>query len=83
MERDDVRRDRVETVKDDARDTFDEAKERVKAGGERVKRAAEGDQMPLGERVASHVKEAAHNLKADTDKTKREVRDDATREEGV
>jgi hypothetical protein len=55
----------------------------VKAGGERVKRAVEGDQMPLGERVASHAKEAAHDMKADFDKTKREVRDDATREEGV
>ncbi|HTJ27780.1 MAG TPA: hypothetical protein VMA36_16610 [Candidatus Limnocylindria bacterium] len=83
MERDQARRDRVDTVKNDTRDAFDEAKERVKAGGERVKRAVEGDQMPLGERVASHAKEAAHDMKADFDKTKREVRDDATREEGV
>jgi hypothetical protein len=83
MERDDTRRDRVETIKNDARDALDEAKERVKAGAEKAKRAVEGDRMPLGERVASHVKEAAHDAKADLDKTKREVRDDATREEGV
>lgn len=83
MERDQVRRDNVDTIKNDTRDAFDEAKERVKAGGERAKRAVEGDQMPLGERVASHVKEAGHNVRADFDKSKREVRDDATREEGV
>jgi hypothetical protein len=80
---DQERRDRVETIKGDARDTLDEVKERAKAGAERAKRAVEGEQMPLGERVASRAKEAAHNLKADVDKTKREVRDDATREEGV
>jgi hypothetical protein len=83
MERDQERRDRVETVKNDTRDALDEAKERVKAGGEKVKRAVEGDRMPLGERVASHVKEAVHDTRADIDKTKREVRDDATREEGL
>jgi hypothetical protein len=49
----------------------------VQAGAEKVKRAVEGDGMPLGDRVASHVKEAGHDLKADYDKTKRDVRDDA------
>jgi hypothetical protein len=78
MEREQQERDRIETIKGDVRDTVDEAKERAKADAERAKRAVEGEQMPLGERVASNVKEAAHNLKAEFDKTKR-----ATREEGA
>jgi len=71
----DNRNDPIETIKDDARDAVDEAKERVKAGGEKVNRAAQGDTMPLGERVASHVKEIGHNVRADVDKSKRDVRD--------
>jgi hypothetical protein len=67
----------VDTLKGDTHDALDEAKHRVQAGAEKVKRAVEGDNMPLGDRVASHVKEAGHELKADYDKTKRDVRDDA------
>jgi hypothetical protein len=73
--RDNDARDVVETIKGDTHDTLDEAKERVKAGSEKVNRAVQGDAMPLGDRVASHVKEAGHDIKADYDKTKREVRD--------
>ena len=69
-------RDAVETIKGDTRDLLDEAKERVKAGAENVKRAVEGDSMPLGDRVVSHLKEAGHGLKADVDKAKREARDE-------
>lgn len=36
-------RDKVQTVKGDTHDLLDEAKERMKAGGERAKRAVEGD----------------------------------------
>jgi hypothetical protein len=68
-------RDRVETVKGDTKDMVDEAKHRVAAGTEKAKRAVEGDAMPLGERVESHVKEAGHNIAADVDKAKRNVRD--------
>ncbi len=75
MERNDQTRDRVDSIKSDTHDALDEAKERVKAGGEKVKRAVEGDSMPLGDRVASHVKEMGHDVKADYDKTKRETRD--------
>jgi hypothetical protein len=67
--------DSLETVKQDTADLADEAMERAKAGGERVNRAVQGDAMPLGDRVASNVKEAGHNLKADFDKSKRDVRD--------
>jgi DNA-binding ferritin-like protein len=69
------RHDKLDTIKGDTHDALDEVKERVKAGGERVKRAVEGDDMPLGDRLASHVKEAGHDLKADYDKSKRDVRD--------
>lgn len=71
----DRRDDRIETVKDDTRDAMDEAKERVKAGGEKLNRAVQGDAMPLGDRVASHVKEFGHDVRADADKAKRETRD--------
>jgi hypothetical protein len=67
----------VDTIKGDTHDALDEAKHRVQAGAEKAKRAVEGDDMPLGDRVVSHVKEAGHDLKADYDKSKRDVRDDA------
>jgi hypothetical protein len=72
---DDNTRHIVETIKGDTHDALDEAKERVKAGAEKVNRAVQGDAMPLGDRVASHVKEAGHELKAEYDETKRDVRD--------
>ena len=65
----------VDTVKGDTAGLLDEAKHRVQAGGEKVKRAVEGDSMPLGDRVASHVKEAGHNVAGDVDRAKRDVRD--------
>jgi hypothetical protein len=79
MDRRDQRdaRDTVDTIKGDTHDALDEAKHRVQAGGEKVKRAVEGDSMPLGDRITSHVKEAGHDLKADYDSAKRDVRDDA------
>ena len=77
MERNDASKT-ADTIKGDTRDTLDEAKHRVLAGGEKVKRAVEGDEMPLGDRIASHVKEAGHDLKADVDKSKRDVRDSTT-----
>ncbi len=69
--------DTMKTLKGDTHDAIDEAKERVKAGGEKVNRAAQGDEMPLGDRLASHAKEAGHNVRADVDKTKRDVRDNS------
>lgn len=85
MERDDQQRERVETVKEDVRDTVDEMKERVKAGAEKVKRTVAGEQMPLGDRIVSNIKEKAHEARADFDKTKREARDqtEPEREGGI
>ena len=78
------RNPKVDTIKGDTHDVIDEVKERAKAGAERLGRAVAGDEMPLGDRVASHVKEAAHDMKADYDKTKRDVRDtSASTEEGI
>lgn len=76
---DDTVRRTVETIKGDTHDALDEAKERVKAGAEKAKRAVEGDSMPLGERIGSHVNEMGHDLRADYDKTKRDVRDEGVR----
>ncbi len=73
----DRRNDPLETLKGDTNDALDEAKERVKAGGEKMNRAAQGDAMPLGDRLASHAKEIGHNVRADVDKTKRDVRDNS------
>jgi len=67
--------DGLETVKHDTADLADEAKERAQAGGEKLNRAVAGDSMPLGDRIVSNVKEAGHNLKADVDRSKRDVRD--------
>ena len=67
-------RDKADTIKHDAKDAVDEARHRAQAAGERVNRDLRGDDMPLGDRVASHVKEAGHNLKADVDAAKRDVR---------
>ena len=78
MERDG--RDTLNTIKNDTKDAVDEAKHRVAAGGEKMKRAVEGDDMPLGDRIASHVKEAGHNLGAGVDKAKRETRDEVARD---
>jgi hypothetical protein len=72
---DDVSR-MVDTIKGDTHDALDEGKERIMAGGEKAKRAVEGDSMPLGERIGSHVKEMGHDLKAGFDKSKRDVRDE-------
>ncbi len=86
MNRDDdtTMRTTVDTVKADTHDALDEAKERVKAGAEKANRAVQGESMPVGERIASHVREAGHDLKGDFDKTKRDVRDASLRdEEGI
>ena len=67
-------RDNLNTMKDDVRDGADELKQRAQATGEHVSRDVQGDNMPLGDRIASNVKEAGHNIAAAFDKTKRDVR---------
>jgi hypothetical protein len=59
----------------DAKDAMHEADHRVKAGTEHVKRDVLGDTMNPAEKAVSHVKEAGHNVAADVDKKKRELRD--------
>ena len=73
-------RDPLGTIKGDVHDGVDEAKQRAQAAGEHLSRDAQGDDMPLGDRLASNVKEAGHNVAAAFDKTKRDVRhaDDGT-----
>jgi hypothetical protein len=73
--------DTLTTLKGDVRDGVDEAKNRAQAAGEKLSRDVQGDHMSIGDRIASNVKEAGHNVAAEFDKTKREVRhadDDTT-----
>ena len=67
-------RDAVDTIKGDVHDGVDEAKHRAQAAGERLSRDVQGDKMPIGERIASNVREAGHNVAAEFDKAKRDVR---------
>jgi hypothetical protein len=69
--------DTLNTLKHDAQDTADEVKQRAAAAAEHVKRNVEGDSMPLGEKIASNVKEALHKTQADIDAAKRDVRHDS------
>ena len=73
--------DRVETLKNDTSDLLDEAKHRTQATGERVKRTVAGDHLTPGESIASHLKEAGHELKAGADKASRELRHEDTGKE--
>jgi hypothetical protein len=67
-------RDTLGTIRADVHDGVDEAKNRAQAGGEKLSRDAQGDAMPLGERIMSNVREAGHTIAAEFDKTKREAR---------
>jgi hypothetical protein len=70
----DLKKD-VDRLGKDLKDTADEVKHRFKAGEERGKREAAGDEMTTTEKVESALKEAGHETAAEFDKTKREVRD--------
>jgi hypothetical protein len=59
----------------DAKDAVHEADHRVKAGTEHLKRDVLGGTMNPAEKAVSHVKEAGHNVAADVDKAKRDLRD--------
>jgi hypothetical protein len=59
----------------DAKDAAHEADHRVQAGTEHIKREILGETMNPAEKAVSHVKEAGHNVAADVDKAKRDVRD--------
>lgn len=68
----------IDTVKHDTKDAASELKHRTEAAGEHLKRDVAGDAMPLGDRIASNVKEAVHNTQADMDAAKRDARHGAT-----
>ena len=67
-------RDPIETLKSDVKDAADEVKHRTQAAGERAERSVRGDEMPLHEKIGSHVSETLHDVKAETDRAKRDVR---------
>ena len=68
----------LDNAKHDAKDTVDEIKHRAQAAGEHLKRDVAGDSMPLGDRIASNVKEVGHKTVAEVDAAKRDVRHGAT-----
>jgi F0F1-type ATP synthase membrane subunit b/b' len=71
-------KEQLNTIKHDTKDAVDEAKNRTQAAGEHLKRGVAGDSMPLGDRIASNVKETLHKTQADIDAAKRDVRHGAT-----
>jgi len=66
---------KLDKAVNDARDAAHEADHRVKAGMENLKRNVAGDAMNPVEKAGSSLKEAGHNIAADVDKAKRDVRD--------
>ena len=56
------------------RDAVDEAKHRTVAGAERAKRESDPGTMTEGERLRSALNETRHNVEAEVDKGKRDVR---------
>ena len=59
----------------DAKDAAHEVDHRVKAGTEHLKRDIAGDTMNPVEKAGSSLKEAGHDVAAEADKAKREMRD--------
>jgi hypothetical protein len=70
-------KEKLDTLKHDTKDTVDEIKHRAQAAGEHLKRDVAGDSMPLGDRIASNVKEVGHKTVAEVDVAKRDVRNAA------
>lgn len=56
------------------RDAVDEVKHRTAAESERLKRESDPGTMTEGERLRSALNETRHNVEADVDKGKRDVR---------
>jgi len=71
-------KEKIDTLKHDTKDTTSELKHRAEAAVEHIRREITGDGMPLGDRIASNVKETVHKTQADIDATKREVRHGVT-----
>ncbi len=65
---------KIDTLKHDTKDAASELKHRAQAAGEHLKRDAAGDEMPMGDRIASNVKETVHKTQADIDAAKRDIR---------
>lgn len=71
-------KEKLNTLKHDTKDAVDEVKHRTQAAGEHLKRDIAGNDMPLGDRIVSNVKETLHKTTADIDAAKRDVRHGAT-----
>jgi hypothetical protein len=74
--------DTVDNAKDglkkagaDVKDALNEAGHRANAASEQASRDVAGDQMTTGEKVGSMFRQGTETVKADVDKTKRDLRD--------
>ncbi|MBV8151389.1 MAG: hypothetical protein JOY59_07515 [Candidatus Eremiobacteraeota bacterium] len=59
---------------DDTKDTLDEGVHRSIAEGEQARRDLNGDQMTPGEKAKSAVNQTKHNIEAEVDRAKRDIR---------
>lgn len=62
-----------ERAEDNVKSGLHEVGERLKAGGEAVKRAVSGDSMNPAEKLGSHLKEIGHDVNADVDRASRDA----------
>jgi F0F1-type ATP synthase membrane subunit b/b' len=72
-------KEKIDTLKHDTKDGASELKHRAEAAVEHIRREIAGDSMPLGDRIASNVKENVLKAQADIDAAKRDVRHGATK----
>jgi hypothetical protein len=66
--------DAVKRGAENVKDTISEAGHRSAAEGEQAKRDVAGDDMTLGEKAGSVVRQGTESVKADLDASKRDVR---------
>ena len=66
----------IDKAAKDIRDRISEAKHRTEAGAEKLERDTDPGTMSEGDRMRSAVEETKHNIQADVDKGKRELRDE-------
>lgn len=59
----------------DVKDAFSEAGHRANADSEQASRDLAGDQMTAGQKAGSMFRQGTETVKAEVDKTKRDVRD--------
>lgn len=67
-------RDSIKDTVENAKDSISEAGHRTAAKGEKAKREIAGDELTIGEKVGSFVKEKKNQTQAELDANKRKLR---------